>query len=297
MNDPQRTLLDGLIDYAGTAPPAALDNRAALRNYDAYLGGKQGWMLGHFLVPLPRLGEFQQAARELDQPKASGAWQLGVTIPPGTTLDVRPIIVWNSGATTTSLTAIDTIELKAQTAAAIQEAAARVPAGITVYFEVTLGPDAEELLAALVQTGARAKIRTGGLTADMIPSSSEVARFMQLCARAGRPFKASAGLHHPVRSVHPLTYQPDTPTALMHGFVNLFLAAALLYAGGTEKDAVATLEETSARAFKFDEAGVSWHAQRLTTQQLRAARTRFATSFGSCSFEEPIRDLQELGWL
>jgi hypothetical protein len=93
------------------------------------------------------------------------------------------------------------------------------------------------------------------------------------------------------------TYQLDSPTALMHGFVNVFLAAALLWHGGSEDAAIATLEERSAGAFHFDNLGVEWHSHRMTVAQLRAAREEFAISFGSCSFEEPVRDLQQLGWL
>ena len=112
------------------------------------------------------------------------------------------------------------------------------------------------------------------------------------------PFKATAGLHHPVRAMRPLTYQPDSPSAMMHGFVNVFLAAALLWhRGSNEADALATLEETSPAAFVFDDKCVSWHDHSLTAAQLRSARRKFAISFGSCSFEEPIQDLKDLGWL
>ena len=83
----------------------------------------------------------------------------------------------------------------------------------------------------------------------------------------------------------------------MHGFVNVFLAAALLWHGGSEAAAIAALEEQSPGAFHFDDSFAAWHGQRLTTAQIREARERFAISFGSCSFEEPISDLQHLGWL
>jgi len=83
----------------------------------------------------------------------------------------------------------------------------------------------------------------------------------------------------------------------MHGFINVFLAAAQLWHGGSESAALSTLEEISPAAFAFDDDAVVWHGHRLTTNQLREARTQFAISFGSCYFEEPILDLQHLGWL
>ena len=140
-------------------------------------------------------------------------------------------------------------------------------------------------------------MRTGGLTPDAFPAPGDLARWISRCAAARVPFKATAGLHHPLRSVQRCTYQPDSPTALMHGFVNVFLAAALLWHGGSEAAAIATLEEQSPGAFHFDDQCAAWHGHRLTTAQIREARERFAISFGSCSFEEPISDLQQLGWL
>ena len=77
----------------------------------------------------------------------------------------------------------------------------------------------------------------------------------------------------------------------MHGFVNVFLAAAM---PGSAKQ---ILREENARAFGFDDGGVWFRDLRITTDELERVRTQSAISFGSCSFEEPIADLQELVWL
>ena len=52
-----RVLMNGLIDYAGLFPPAALDMATALRNYGAYRAGEYAWMLGRFVLPAARKGE------------------------------------------------------------------------------------------------------------------------------------------------------------------------------------------------------------------------------------------------
>jgi hypothetical protein len=145
-------------------------------------------------------------------------------------------------------------------------------AGDVTYLEVPLDADPAAL-------GARAKIRLGGET---IPQAGPVAHFLRRCSAARVPFKATAGLHHPLR--HPP----------MHGFVNLFLGAALAWRGD---DPLATLEEPSAAAFRFGDDAVEWKVHRVTAEELHDVRERFAISFGSCSFEEPIADLKALGWL
>ena len=78
----------------------------------------------------------------------------------------------------------------------------------------------------------------------------------------------------------------------MHGFINVFMAAALI--GAVDEE---LLLETSPKAFSFTDDSASWRSYSATTALLRGVRKEFAISFGSCSFEEPIADLQELGWL
>ena len=142
-----------------------------------------------------------------------------------------------------------------------------------------------------------AKVRTGGLVPDAIPPAAELADFLVAAARRRLAFKATAGLHHPIRSEHPLTYAADSPRAMMHGFVNLFVAAAFAW-HGTDREALADiLIETDPHAFEFRDDGMRWRGHNLATAQLQAARRDFAHSFGSCSFEEPAADLRKLGWL
>jgi len=248
-----RALLNGLIDYAGLFPPASLDMAAAVRNYASYRDGEHSWMLGRFIVPAPRLAEFDAASDQY-----SGLWRLSVL-----------------GATQHA--DVESVELKIERPNEIQRAA------LVTYYELPRFD--ESFFTAIAQAGARAKIRTGGLTPAAVPSSAELARFLILAAAANVPFKATAGLHHPIRS------------ETMHGFLNMFLAAALVYKGGTESGALATLDETSPEAFRFDDDGVSWHSHRLTAAQIRDARQNFAIGFGSCSFDEPVADLRTIGLL
>jgi hypothetical protein len=172
-------------------------------------------------------------------------------------------------------------EVKATT----EEELAAFPTG--VYVEIA----DIALLDAIARRGLRAKIRTGGITPDAFPAIANVAEFLRACKAKGVAFKATAGLHHPLRCVKPLTYEPNAPLGTMHGFLNVFLAAAL------SDQAEAVLAENDPGAFAFDDDGASWRGHRVSTEEIIAMRRDFATSFGSCSFEEPIGDLQALGWL
>jgi hypothetical protein len=139
-----------------------------------------------------------------------------------------------------------------------------------------------------------AKIRTGGLTADKIPSIEAVAAFLRENARKRRAFKATAGLHHAVRGEYALTYAADSPRAVMHGFLNVFLAAVFAWHG---RDAIleGVLGETDPAAFRFSDSEAGWREHPVTTAQIAEARRDFLHSFGSCSFEEPVQELIKLG--
>jgi hypothetical protein len=114
------------------------------------------------------------------------------------------------------------------------------------------------------------------------------------CQRYAVPFKATAGLHHPVRGRYPLTYHAGSATGLMFGFLNVFMAAALLRSGQTTDLARDVLEESDASAFSFTDDAITWRGLSIDVDQMRTLRSQFAISFGSCSFREPVDELAAL---
>jgi hypothetical protein len=132
------------------------------------------------------------------------------------------------------------------------------------------------------------------VTAEAFPSARDLVEFLAACQAERVAFKATAGLHHPVRGSYNLTYEPDAKTGTMYGFVNVFVAAALLRHGVSEEIALKVLEESDASAFEFSSDGVAWRRQRISASELRAVRKEFAISFGSCSFREPVDELSQL---
>jgi hypothetical protein len=173
--------------------------------------------------------------------------------------------------------------------AAVIEAKRVVRVGRPAYCEV---PVAE--LDEVKRAGAFAKIRTGGVRPEAIPTTADVAAFILACADHRLAFKATAGLHHPIRAPHPLTYDADSLRAVTHGFLNVFLAAAFAWHG--DRDIAPVLDETDPIAFRFD-GRAHWRDRSLSAEQVREAREQFAHSFGSCSFDEPVEGLEALGLL
>jgi hypothetical protein len=148
-----------------------------------------------------------------------------------------------------------------------------------------------------IRGGGFAKVRTGGLTPDAIPPTEALADFLTDAALRRIAFKATAGLHHPIRSRRPLTYAVDSPCATMHGFVNVFVAAAFAWQAAERSLLMDVLNEADAAAFEFLPGELRWRGRRIAAADVQCARLDFAHSFGSCSFAEPVADLRILGWL
>jgi hypothetical protein len=84
---------------------------------------------------------------------------------------------------------------------------------------------------------------------------------------------------------------------MMHGFVNVFVAAIVAYYGASVEDVIGVLDERSPAAFQWDADALTCRGFHMTAKQIKEVREEFAISFGSCSFLEPVHDLKALGWL
>jgi len=303
-----RALLEGAIDYAGLFPPAALPMADAAANYDHYRAGPNAWALGRFVVPATRLREFADvASARWPRGETASPWRVSAILP-GADLETEVDQVADFDARHGRSGGIvpdgqrggawiDTVELRAETPTFVARIAEVVPRSLDTYVEVPVSGDPEPLVRAIADGGLKAKMRTGALTADAIPSAAQVARFLACCAACRVPFKATAGLHHPIRAAYRLTYAPDAPSGEMFGFVNLLVASAFARERVGQDELVALLEEREPGAFAFDDAGLAWRGRRLGVDALRAAHSDLARAFGSCSFTEPIDEAQALGFL
>lgn len=290
----------GLVDYAGLFPPASEDMRTAVENYAAYRASADRAALGRFIVPLARLGEFESAAREpMRRGDASEPWRLSVLVGEDTRAAAEQMLRFNChhwSGSEDGHAVIDVVELKAGSVESIEAQNRNLPSYFQRYFEVPLDGKMEVLIAAIARAGggARAKIRTGGTTPDSFPTSRQILSFMLACKREKVAFKATAGLHHPLRGSYRLTYEPGSDAGTMYGFLNLFVAAALVQKAEPETTVLQALEETEPGAFRFSDDEIVWRGHRIDASELERVRGAFAVSFGSCSFREPVDELTRL---
>jgi hypothetical protein len=309
-----RALLDGLIDYAGLFPPASLPLDEAATLYARYRSGPDTWMLGRFIAPAARLQSLDgHVARFAGAPLRVSV--LAPNVAAGD--DATPAVV-EAVAAARAFEArhpgrvvadrfevrppagIDAIALK-DLIVATDEATARAEGEPDrLFFEMPVADRAAMEMAALTvaahnehagRPAAGIKLRLGGEAADAFPSVPELATTLVILRDAEVPFKATAGLHHPTRRA-----APDIPGATMHGFVNVFGAAALAHSRRLDSAALQrVISEERLDRFVFDDDGFAWNGYGATANEVAVARQTFCTTFGSCSFDEPRDDLRAAG--
>ncbi|TVR63173.1 MAG: acetoacetate--CoA ligase, partial [Gemmatimonadales bacterium] len=287
---PLVALLGGMVDYAGLFPPSALPMAEAVRNHAAYLVGPDRWALGRFVVPAGRVHEFREAVEPFLHDHGP-TWELSVLVGPDPAEEVEEVLDllrWGRGRIRVG--AVETRLASPEDAGprvaaleplrALGDETARSTAGshgrspLEIWLEVPVlevGEDPDRMdafLAAIRDAGALAKIRTGGIRHDLFPSPEVVTLFMEQALARGLRFKATAGLHHIIRGYYPLTYEPEAPRHTMCGYLNVFLAAAVLQAGGDRSEARAALLEDNPAHIRGDEEGVRWGARHIPTGEL-----------------------------
>ncbi len=261
-----RTLLEGLIDYAGVFPPARHPLEKALEIYQAAKAGPDGWVLGPFLClasQLPALGRLVAS---------------GESMAIGIVLDVPIDKVAQS---------VDQIELKVDSGQFDYEPlSTRAP----VIYAESREPESLDFLESIKLArdrglDVRAKIRTGGESPAAFPDVDTVTAFLTACLASDIPFKATAGLHQPFR------HTSVVEGATEFGFMNLLAATRAALVDPT------TLAKalTASNIGDFNVATASWKGigEEIESRTVR----NVLRSIGSCSFAEPVGYLRDLGML
>lgn len=261
----------------------------AVREYARYRTSDDKDLLGRFILPASRLGEFASASQSFVA--RNDPWQISAIVSPGSDADIDSISEFNAEQSGVS---VDAIEIPVHSASEIEWAANHFGKSFALFLEPPLSDECDDLLSAISKSGTSAKIRTGGIVPSAIPSADAVLRFIGTCVRLGLPFKATAGLHHAIRGEYALTYEPDSPCGMMYGYLNVFLTAAFVRAGLEGARLLELLLEEDASSISFADDGVRWRGSFANRQALDDARKSVAVSFGSCSFTEPVDEAKQL---
>ena len=283
-----------LVDYAGLFPPAALSMADAVARYGEHVTSSDSWMLGRFVVPVERLDELAEAASPLAE-RGMEAWRLSALIGADPAKAGPAIRTFNTAHRGRFV--VDVVECRAVAPGSVAQSIGELPGELRIFVEMPLLDDPRDMLLEIRAAGAWAKMRTGGVSPDAFPSAREVGRFIARASELLVPFKATAGLHHPVCGDYPLTYDIDAPRGRMFGFLNIFAAAAFAQCRLGERELIEIVSEDSPAAFEFGDEALSWRGRVVPARQVASARSSLGLAFGSCSFQEPVDGLRELSLL
>jgi hypothetical protein len=322
-----RALLEGAIDYAGMFPPASLRLHEAVAEYRARRSESAAWLIGHFVCPAEQLRDLIAAVQDR-------RFSVSVVVPVAYSAEAyqqNPSIAsWppGVGACHSTISAVASFEFRWQANVVRDLVLARPDDLLTIgsALAAAVNPEANmffelsriqspahagawqhclaEILRTLATPNAKAraqrpprglagfKFRCGGATPADVPSSSELAQVIRACRDAHVFWKATAGLHHPLRHLDATLGVP------VHGFINLFTASVMADLHRLDSEKIqAILDDEDPSDFRFGDDALTWRNRSATCKQITSARRRGLQSFGSCSIEEPVQDLNALGWI
>jgi hypothetical protein len=298
-----RALLHRSIDYAGMFPPCSLALAPALENQSRYVRSEDSWMLSAFVLSVAQFNSAREFLACFDPANPLRVSALGPKTENAEAfrhaLDQTEAAIRSFAKHNVDLIQMTQLEMWLPSdvdLATLKEARSFI-GDLSTFWEAP--PErAEQTIAMLAELNSDEdestfgfKLRTGGVTADAFPSSTQIARALVLPATHQVPIKFTAGLHHPIRQ-----YRDEVKTK-MHGFLNV-LGAGVLAAEHkwNEKQVAMMLDDEDPKSFVFGDETFSWREWKIDLKRLKERR-RFVTSFGSCSFDEPREDLRALNFL
>ncbi|WP_238998455.1 hypothetical protein [Nocardioides limicola] len=267
-------LFDGLCDDAAVFPPGNLALAEAVTAHHEHQRSRYAALVGSLVVAGHHLEELSQLVGTGTQPSLV----VSVVVPLSGIAATFELTDTHPAITLAGIEVALPPETDPATVVPLLDEVVR-RRRLTCHIEVPRDPRRDRLIEALSGADCRAKLRTGGVHADLYPDEKELAEALVALVRAGVPFKATAGLHHAVRRT-----DPDTDFE-QHGFLNLMVATAAARVGAGTDDLVEVLADR-------DPAGIAAAAGSLTA----TVRDSFG-SFGTCSITDPVEELVALGLL
>lgn len=269
-------LLRALVDDAGLFPPTELPMPDAVRRHRADARTGHPMLTHRFLCPLSRWEELRSSLADDD------AFDVGLILDTEEGLGGAAAAVDPRVRITHYEARVPSIDAGKAARFLSGGGGGTAAGGAPVYIELEPGPGRPDAVAGL--SGAAplgAKIRCGGVRADLFPDIGELADFVTACAEGAVPFKATAGLHHAARHTDPETGFPH------HGYLNLLLATAKAVNGHGDQAVRAALAVT-------DPERLAAEAGEIPLPVARRTRELFC-AYGSCSTRDPVAEAERLG--
>ncbi len=317
-----KAFMSEILDYAGLFPPAKLPFEAAFPQYLSLLKDKDSWMLGRFICPsgdVEKMSDFREEINETDAPirisllirenwnfteipaklvnEISGSLHTLQRLEIPARIEMVECRLSAEGQSDWTIDSIPEVMDQTITAWSTENL---MPASLFLEVERTDSwPKNIELLMKGLSNWRRKspehplntgfKMRCGGEEASAFPTVEEAAIAIHTCAENQIPFKATAGLHHPVRHFN------KQVATMMHGFFNIFGAALLAFRYRLPwTELVKIISDEDPGNFRFEENVFQWKNLKINTDEMTELRTHRVISFGSCSFEEPREDLKSM---
>ena len=335
MKNSLEKFMNGLIDYAGLFPPAKLPLDEAIDEYIAHFSEEKKWMLGRFIIPISKLNELEKYISKFNEIGTLRLSVLGGQSTSDkefleqTEKEISIINKYrekHNGKIT-----IEVIETKLPSESPSKEVMVKIVNLLNTndlehyhefpelpYVGINYATNEDEgewdekitptieMISKLEKTGI--KLRCGGIVKEAFPSVEQVAAMIQNCSISKVPLKFTAGLHHPIRH-HSSEYDTE-----MHGFINMFGASAFASTFPKPKNEQEKfrmfillshmIDCQNESDFEFLDDKMTWKVGddrdsrfEISKETIVQSRENAAISFGSCSFQEPIDDLTQLGWM
>lgn len=290
-----RSLLDGVIDYAGLFPPAQFEMSRAIDTFMRTADSPDSWILSRFVCPSARLMELMNVIREVPSITDFPISVIGASAPDfagwQAALDHDATVMNEFVQIAGEMAAVEAYEIRIPTNRDIQKCIKDLKAfeEVDVFVELPWGAGIDDSLAAIAETDwLCAKARTGGQSAAAFPPASELAEFLHGAAALDLTFKLTAGLHHPLPRTDKVT------GARMHGFINVLGATSFALAEDMSRSEIEdVLLGHSIEEWKFEEDRILWRDLSVELEDIEASRDIF-WSIGSCSVQEALTDMAAL---
>jgi hypothetical protein len=267
-------LFTELVDDASVLPPSTLGLPEAMAAFDQHRRSWYGDLVGSFLLPASFVG----LAPATFAPSICLIGDTGIGTLPATLAKLR-----GAGAEVRQIeVAVARRGEDPQPGLADLRRLTQDTPDVDVYAEIPLSWGLLSALDAAADArsgGLRfaAKIRVGGLAAELFPTPVELAAVICACRDRDLPFKIAAGLRHALRHTDPETGFTH------HGFLNVLVGVGVAMDGGDVAEVAEVLAAT--------------HPVPLVepARVRRESARPLWVGFGSATVLEPLTELIRLG--